>query len=166
MSSGDIVVQILREMPPAANAATFDLRPGASSPGERYPVYDFDASTIEYLDFLCLLSGYAGGGLTFTVPWSATSATSGTAVIGIAIRRLAYDSEDVDPSHSYDFNDTSDTAPGTLGHVTNPTITFTDGADMDSWADGELAIVRVRRNTSGNSMSGDLELWGIIGQET
>ena len=168
MASGDPVVQVLRVMPPGATAATMDARAGGSTPAENLIVWDFDASTVEYLDFLCLLEGYDGGGLTFTGPWSASSATSGVTRWEYAIRRIADDAEDIDTSHSYQFNTVDDTAPSASGELSYPTVTFTDGVDMDSWADGEMAIVRVRRNAShvNDTMSGDAELWGIGGVES
>lgn len=168
MASGDQVVQIKSVMYPAANFAQLTVRAGGSTPAERLRVHAFDAATIEYLDFLCRLAGYAGGGLTFTLPWSAASATSGATRWGIAIRRVADDAEDVDGSHSYDYNDVDDTAASASGEISVPTITFTDGADMDSWAEGEWAIVRVRRNAShaNDTMSGDAQLWDLVGAET
>jgi len=168
MASGDPVVQVLRIMPPGASSATMDARAGGSTPAENVTVWDFDASSDEYLDFLCQLVGYDGGGLTFTLPWSASSATSGQVRWEVAVRRLNDDAEDIDVSHSYAFNGVSDTAPSASGELSYPTVTFTDGADMDSWADGELAIVRVHRDYdhADDGMSGDAELWGISGVES
>lgn len=168
MASGDPVVQILREMPPGASAATLDARPGGSTPAENVIVHDFDASSDEYLDFLCQLEGYDSGGLTFTIYWSASSATSGDVRWEIGIRRVQDDAEDIDTSHSYQFNAVTDTAPSASGEVVQVDITFTDGADMDSWADGELAIIRIHRDYDhvDDDMSGDAELWGVVGMET
>lgn len=168
MASGDAVVQILSVMPPATTYATFDTRAGGSTPAENFPVWDFDPDASEYLDFLCKLEGYAGGGLTFTIVWSATSATSGQTRWEIGIRRVQDDAEDVDTSHSYVTNGASDTAASASGEVSYPTIAFTDGADMDSWAEGELAIVRIYRDHDhgDDGMTGDAELWGIFGLET
>lgn len=167
MASGEPVVQILDVMPPATAYATLDTRNGTSSPAEVYTVWDFDASSTEALDFKCILRGYGGGGLTFTLPWSASSATSGTVQWEVAIRRIADDAEDVDTAHSYDYNSVSDTAASASGELSYPTVAFTNGADMDSWADGEVAIVRVQRNTAGSdTMTGDAELWALIGRET
>lgn len=168
MASGDPVVQIISDIQPNANFAPVSARLGGSTPAEVVDVNLFDASTIEYLDFKCRLVGYDGGGLTFLLPWSAASATSGVCRWGIAIRRLDDDAEDIDGSHSYDFNDVDDTAASASGELSYPTVTFTHGSDMDSWADGELAIVRVRRNAShaNDTMTGDAELWGISGVET
>jgi hypothetical protein len=168
MASGDAVVQIIDVLPPTTLFATPDIRVGGSSPFEAVTVWDFDASIIEYMDFKCRLQGYSGGGLTFTLPWSASSATIGDTRWGIAIRRINDDAEDIDTAHTYDYNDIDDTTASASGEISYPTIAFTDGADMDSWADGEIAIVRVRRNAThiNNTMAGDAELWGLFGKET
>lgn len=168
MASGSNVVSVKKILFPNANAPQPTMRTGGSTPAERIAVYAFDAGTIEYIDFLCQLVGYDGGGLTFTLPWTAASATSGATRWGIAIRALVDDAEDIDASHTYDYNDADDTAASASGELSYPTITFTNGADMDSWANGELAIVRVRRNAThaNDTMTGDAELWDIIGKET
>ena len=170
MSSGDNVVVILAVQPSGSNPSHEDWRQSATTEEENFPVWDFAAGVDEYLDLLCRLEGYgAATGLTWTLPWSASSATSGTVRWLVGIRRLNYDAEDVDTSHSYDFNVVEDEAPpGASGHITNPTVAFTDGADMDSWADGEMAMVRVmREGTHANDdMSGDAELWMPRGLET
>ncbi|TPV96161.1 MAG: hypothetical protein B7733_06335 [Myxococcales bacterium FL481] len=168
MASGDPVVQILGEMPPDANFATLDTRTGGSTPAEEVTVWDFDASTVEYVDYKCRLHGYDGGGLTFRIFWMASTATADECRWEIAIRRVADDAEDVDSSHSYTYNAVDATAPSASGEVDYATITFTDGADMDSWADGEVAIVRLRRNASdaADDMTGDAELVSLVGEET
>lgn len=168
MASGDNVVIVERIMQPATLFAQLGVRAGGSTPVEGVMHYAFDAATIEYLDFLCRLHGYDGGGLTFTLPWMAASATSGVCRWGVAIRRIQDDAEDLDASHSYDYNDVDDTAASAAGELSYPTVTFTNGADMDSWAEGELAIVRVRRNAShaNDSMTGDAQLLTLIGSET
>jgi hypothetical protein len=168
VASGDSVVQVLDVSPPAATFATLDTRAGGSTPAEAVQVHDFDAATIEYLDYKCRLHGYAGGGLTFRIFWSASSATSNECRWGIAVRRVADDAEDIDTAHTYVYNDVDATAPSASGEVDYATITFTDGADMDSWADGEIAIVRIRRNAThvNDDMAGDAELWGLVGEET
>jgi hypothetical protein len=162
MAGGDAVVQVLAVMPPGSDAATMDVRQGGSTPAENVIVYDFDAAADEYMDYLCKLEGYDGGGLTFTLVWSASSATSGQVRWEIGIRRAQDDAEDIDGSHSYQYNGVSDTAPSASGEVSYPTIAFSDGADMDSWAEGELAIVRVHRDYDhgDDGMTGDAELWG------
>ena len=161
MASGSIVGIIGDIVQPGANYATFDTRTGGSTPSENVPVYDFDDTTIEYIDVYCRLNGYAGGGLTITWDWSATSATSGDVVWSAAIRRIQDDAEDVDTSQTYDYNDATDTAASASGENSRVSVTFTNGADMDSLADGEAFILRIRRNASNGSdtMSGDAEAW-------
>jgi len=168
MASGSPVVEVLEVLPPGATFAALTKRAGGSTPAEGVLLWAFDASTIEYVDFLCLLRGYGGGGLTFTLPWSAASATANDIRWEIGIRRMADDAEDIDTSQTYDFNGVQDTCASASGELSYPTITFTDGTDMDSWADGELAIVRVRRKTddAGDTMTGDAELWALAGKET
>lgn len=168
MASGDPVVQVLAVMPPGASSASLDTRPGGSTPAEAVEVYDFDAAASEYLDFKCALSGYDGGGLTFTLPWSASTGTSNQVRWEIGIRRMQDDADDIDDAHSYDTNGVSDTCASASGELSYPTITFTDGADMDNWADGEIAIVRVYRDHdhADDTMTGDAELWGLMGKET
>jgi hypothetical protein len=166
LATGEPVVSILEVWPPTTLFAVLTRRVGGSTPAEGQNVWAFDATTTWYLDFLCALRGYGGGGLTFTIPWTAATATSGTTIWGIGIHRLAASTDDVDASHTYDFNDASAaTAPATAGMVLYTTVTFTNGADMDSWADGELAVVRVRRNIS-DTMAGNAELWTILGKES
>ena len=168
MASNAPVVQVIRDMPTGTLFAPLLLRAGGSTPIEGVTYWSFDAATIWYLDFLCLLRGYSGGGLTFTLPWMAASATTGVTRWGIAIRRLQDDAEDVDTSQTYDYNDADDTTADVSGELSYATITFTDGADMDSWANGEYAIVRVRRNAShaNDTMAGNSQLLDISAIET
>lgn len=163
MSSGNVVGLIHDVMPPAANNAQMTVRAGGSTPGERLRVFAFDAATIEYMDYLCELQNYAGGGLTIGLKWSATSATTNVTRWSAAIRRLADDAEDIDTSQTYDFNDVDCTAPTVSGENSYDTITFTNGVDMDSLANGEMFILRIRRNAShaNDNMTGDAELWGV-----
>jgi hypothetical protein len=164
MASGAQVVQVLEIWPPTTLFAVLTRRAGGSTPIEGVNVWGFDAATIWYLDFLCYLSGYGGGGLTFTLPWTAATATTGVTRWGIAVRA----DDDIDTAQTYDFNVLDATANGTSGVKVYSTIAFTDGADMDSWANNQTAIVRVRReaNHANDTMAGNAELWGLLGKET
>lgn len=168
MASGDIVGQVIDVRPPAATFATPDIRAGGSTPAENLPVWDFDAATDEYLDFLCVLNGYDGGGLTVTLASMASSATSGNVIAGVAIRRIADDAEDVDTAHTYDFNTATIAAASASGEFTYDDITFSHGADMDSLADGEWFILRIFRDAdnASDTMAGDWELAGLVIKET
>jgi hypothetical protein len=170
MASGDIVGLVIRELPPGSSYATPSVVTGGSSPAEAWAGWDFDDTTAEYLDYLCYLGpNYAGGGLTLSLPWLPVAATSGAVVWRAAVRRVNASSEDIDASQTYDFNQASaSSAPGTQGQIVVPTIAFTSGSDMDSWAAGELAMVRVSRlpSDAGDNMSGDAHLIDLVIKET
>lgn len=160
-------------MPPTTLYATLDTRPGGSTPAESVLVLDFDDSTIEYTDWKVVMpSTYHGGGLTAILKWSATTAV-GTAASStlwsMGIRNMVENSEDIDASQTYDYNNASATVTGTAsGNIVSTTITFTDGADMDSWGAGQEAIIRVRRvaTDATDDVVGDAELWSVTLKET
>jgi hypothetical protein len=156
MASGDIVGIITAIMGPATAMATPSAIAGASTPAENVPVWDFDKGTDESLDLYCVLGpGYAGGGLTIRLPWTA-AVIANEATIGVAIRRIADDADDLDSTaHTYDFNFADVTAPSAAGEVVYDNITFTDGADMDSVAAGEMFIMRITRDA--NHANDDLD---------
>lgn len=158
MASG-AVMPLSGPIPPATSAADLSSFDGGSTPAEQIPVWLFDASGAEYLDFRGRLENYGGGGLTLRIPWSADATGSVTVQWEAAFRRVADDAEDLDASHTYDFNVSSVTVATVAGEVDYATVTFSDGTDMDSLADGEVFILRVRRNPAGtDTMSGDAEL--------
>ena len=169
MASGESVIQILDVQIPAVNGAALTMRAGGSTPAERFVCYAFDAATIEYLDFKCLLSSnYDGGGLTITLPWMGATATTGVCRLETAVRRIQDDTENVGTAHTYDYNAVDDTVASVSGELSYPTLVFTNGVDMDSWAAGEIAVVRVRRNAShvNDTMAGDAQLVGFWAMET
>ena len=167
MASGDPVVQVLEALPPATLNATMDTMSGGSTPAEVVPVWDFDDSTAEYMDFKCRLVGYGSSGLTVRLYWS-SNAIAGDVVWEAAVRRVQEAGEDIDAAHVYGFNSVTATTPGTAGQLDYAAVTFSDGADMDNWDDGEIGILRVRRlATSGSdTLSGDAELWAVAGEES
>lgn len=168
MASGDPVLSVLDIWPPTSLFAVLSRRVGGSTPAEGNNVWAFDAATIWYLDFLCLLRGYGGGGLTFLLPWTAATAITGVTRWGIGIRRLQAGVDDIDTAHTYVYTALDATAPGTSGFVLYSTLPVTNGANMDNWANNELAIVRVRReaNHANDTMAGNAEAWGLSALET
>jgi hypothetical protein len=169
MASNDIVGIIYAVVPTATTYATPDARAGGSTPAESFPIWDFDDTTAEHLDYHCVLAPtYGGGGLTIRIYWSATSATSNAVVWNAAIRRIADDAEDIDTSHSYDYNAVTATTASASGEVDYCEITFTSGADMDSLTAGEQFVLRIRRDASNGSdnMTGDAELHHVTIRET
>jgi hypothetical protein len=172
LASGDtlLILTPLDNTPPATVYATIDTMTGTSTPAEAIPVLDYDDTTAEYADFYCVMPrNYAAGGVTLTFIWSA-AATANTAVLRAAFRRVADDTEDLDTTaQTYDYNTTGAlTPPSAVGEVAYDTLTFTDGADMDSVAVGEYFILRVgRAPADGNdSLVGDLSLHAVEIKET
>lgn len=156
-------------MPPGANAAQLAIITGASTPTEKIPVWDFDPTTVEYMDFKFRLENYAGGGLTVYLPWL-SGATTGNVIWSAAIRAIPDDAEDLDTTaHTYDYNDVTDTTASAAGEISIPTIAFTHGADMDSLANNEWFILRVRRRAdqAGDTLNAnDARLFGVAVVET
>jgi hypothetical protein len=169
MASGDVVGYIDAVQPPAANFAAPGVRAGGSTPGELVPLHAFDGATAEYLDFYGVLHNYAGGGVTVRLKWAAATVTSGAVVWGAAFRRRQDDAEDLDASHTYDYNNASAaTVPSAAGEESYDVVTFTDGADMDSLANNEAFVLRVRRNPAdaGDTVAEDAQLLSVVIEET
>lgn len=150
--------------PPSSNYATFDTRNG-------YLVLDFDATTDESAIFRGFMPRhYAGGGITVTVGWMATSATTGTISLDVALMSITDDADDLDTKSFAAANNANPTTASASGEVDYATITFTDGADMDSVAAGEVFLLKVTRDANGTTstddMTGDMELVFVEIKET
>jgi len=141
--------------PPASAHATLDTR------NDRI-VLDFDDSTNESAIFAGILpANYAGGGLTLDLHIAMTSATSGNVLMEAAIERINAAGQDLDSDGFAAAQASSATAvPGTTGLIAIVTITFTDGAQMDSLAAGEAFRIKVTRDATdaSDTAAGDLEL--------
>lgn len=166
MASGDTVAVFtpLSNIPPSSNFATLDTRNG-------YTVLDFDDTTDESTIFQGFMPNhYAGGGVTVTVGWMATSATSGTISLDISFLSVTDDADDLDTKSFAAANNANPTTASASGEVDYATITFTDGADMDSVAAGETFYIKVTRDadgtTSTDNMTGDMELVFVSIKET
>ena len=165
MASGDVVGFVYAVVPPATTNATPDFIAGASTPAENIPVWDFDGSADEHLDFYGVMKGYAGGGITVEHKWS--SSGSGNVVIDGAFRRVDDQGEDLDTdAHTYVYNPSATTAVPTQGEVDYLDVTFTDGADMDSVAVGELFRIKITRDGTNDSDNTDAELHAVEIKET
>lgn len=143
-------VEFLNASVPTTVAATQNVLAGASSPAEQFLYWDFINGSATYVDFLCRLVGYRGGGLTLSALVLRTSAgAASNYVFEAAIRRINAASEDLGAAQTYDYNAVTVTVPAGPPNAGIPmavTITFTDGADMDSVASGEFFYLRFRRN--------------------
>lgn len=165
MASGDLLYTLTPQAnePPSSNFATLDLR-------NYHLVLDFDDTTDEAVVFKFYLpSYYSGGGLTVEIFASFTSATSGNVVWEAAIERVTDSNQDIDSDGFASAQSSGAVAvPGTSGHVKKFTITFTNGAQMDSLAAGEWGRIKINRdaNNASDTASGDAELWSVTIKET
>lgn len=166
MASGDTLAKFFPgdQEPLSTGFATPDVR-------NNHLVLDFDDTTDENAYFKDILRNYAGGGLTLNILCAMSTATSGNVVIQAAIERIQLETDDIDSDSFAALNGTGAVAvPGTSGYLKKFTITFTDGADMDSLANGEPYRLQIRRDaddtSATDSASGDMEFWGAELLET
>ena len=92
MASGQTLIVLTPQsgVPPVSNYATLDTRNG-------HTVWDFDAAVNEILNFESLMPrNYNGGGLTVTLVWSATTATTGVSRWLVSFERHQEDVDDID----------------------------------------------------------------------
>ena len=164
MASGDTLL-IFRPQdnePVASNFATIDTR-------NLHPVLDFDATTNESAVFSAVMPrSYAGTtGLTVFLHYALTSATTGNTDWDVAFERIGDQQLDIDGDSFAAVNSVDNTTvPGTAGLVDIVSITFTDGADMDSVAVGEGFRMKVTRDAAADTAAGDAELRFVEIKET
>lgn len=166
MASGNLLAVLSPQSnePPASNYATLDTRNG-------YLVLDFDDTTDESAIFrFAVPHNYSGGGFTVKVLWSATSATTGTISLDVAFMSVTDDADDLDTKSFATANNANPTTASASGEVDYVSVTFTDGADSDSIAAGEMAFIKITRDadgtTSTDNMTGDMELHQVLIYET
>lgn len=164
MASGDSLLLFLpyHNEPPAANYATLDLR-------NQHPVLDFNDTTNESAVFSAVLPQHYAGttGVTVFIHYSMSSAVANTVDWDVAFERIGDQQLDVDGDSFAAVNSVDDTTvPGTTGLVDVVSVAFTDGADMDSVAKGELFRLKVTRDAASDDASGDAELHAVEIRET
>ena len=163
MASGDtlLIFTPLNNEPPSSNFATLDTR-------NLHPVLDFDKTTAESAVFSAIMPrNYAGGGLTVYIHYSFTTVTANTVDWDAAFERIGDGVLDVDGDSFAAVNSVDNTTiPGTTGLVDIVNITFTDGADMDSVAVGELFRLKITRDSTNDDADNDAELHAVEIKET
>lgn len=164
MASGDtlLIITPFANEPPSSNFATLDMRNG-------HPVLNFDAGTDESAVFTAIMPRhYSGGGITAYVHWCAASATSGDVIWDVSFERIGEGQQDIDSDGFASVQSVTATAPGTSGNVDIASIAFTNGAQMDSVAVGEMFRIKVTRdaNNGSDNMTGDAQLVCIELKET
>lgn len=158
MASGNTLVVFTPQQnePPSSSYATLDTRNG-------YLVLDFDADADESAIFRGFMPRhYAGGGVTVTVGWMASSATSGTISLDVAFLSVTDDADDLDTKSFATAKNANPTTASASGEVDYVTIAFSNGSEMDSVAAGEMFLLKVTRDANGTTstddMTGDMEL--------
>lgn len=169
MASGDTLAYLspLNNEPPSSAYATLDVRAGAAA--AQHHVLDFDDGTDESAEFgFFMPRHYAGGGITVTIGWAATSATSGNCIWDVAFKSVSDDADDLDTKAFAAANSVTDATASASGEAAYATVTFTDGADMDSIAAGEYGRMRITRDAdnASDTMTGDAELVFVEIKET
>ena len=158
MASGDLLLQFgpLHNEPPSSNPATFGGR-------NAHPVLEFDAGTNEGAVFSAVMpQHYDGGGVTVYIHYSMSSATYGTVDWDAAFELVGDQDQDIDSDGFAAANSVDDTmVPSTSGYVDVVSIAFTDGADMDSVAAGDLFRLKITRDAANDEASGDAELHAV-----
>lgn len=164
MASGDtlLIFSPLNNEPPASNPATIDTR-------NAHLVLDFDDTTNESAVFSGVMPrNYAGTtGVTVYIHYAMTSATSGDVDWDIAFERIGDQQLDIDADSFAAVNSVDNTTvPATSGNVDIVNVTFTDGSDMDSVAVGESFRLKVTRDATSDTATGDAELVKVEIKET
>jgi len=172
MASGDslLIFRATDNEPPDADAAPVNsvLSASADEPDNVLYALDFDdGATNEFAVFSAVMPRqYGGGGVTVTLVWFSGAATTGNARFEVAFKSLG-DSDSVNKV-SAAAQVTTDTTDGTAKDLTYATIAFTDGAQMDSVAVGEMFQLRVNADSAdaGHTLVGDARLIMVEIKET
>ena len=149
-------------VPLAAATAQIDTR-------NNQLVWDFDAAVNESVDIESLLPrNYSGAGLTVTLVWSATTATSGNVKWNAAFERHQAGVTDMDADSFATAQSVAAAAPATNGARAYSEIAFTDGAQIDGLLYSESFRLRITRDATdvADTMVGDAELSRIEIRET
>jgi len=164
MASGDtlVVFHPYNNEPPSSNYATLDTR-------NQHPCLDFDATTNESAVFSAVMPQHYAGttGVTVYLHYAMSSATADTVDWDVAFERIGDQQLDIDGDDFAAVNSVDDTTvPGTSGLVDIVNVAFTNGADMDSVAVGELFRIKVIRDAASDDATGDAELYAVEIRET
>ena len=164
MASGDLLARFTPFMDeqPVANMAMFDAR-------NQHPVLDFDDTTDESAVFSGLMpANYSGGGITVTLTgtWTSDTDNGHTTQMEISLERIGDAQQDIDVDSFAAAQDCTLTVNATCGLTDVASVAFTDGAQMDNVAAGELFRLKAGCDCSDSSHVGDFELLEIKVEET
>jgi hypothetical protein len=149
--------------PTATDFATLDTR-------NAHPVLDFDASTSERAQFTNFLPRhYSNGGITCTLVWGGTSATTGFVVWRGEFERMAASDIDIDSDSFGTQIAATASCSAAAGQLSYTTLAFT-ATQLDSLASSGAETFRFKltrvATATGDTMSGDAELVFMEMRET
>ena len=158
-------------VPPAADFATLDnIINTADTPDSVISVLDFDPGiTEEFTVFRGVMSpDYGGNGITAKIYWT-SEATSGNVVWSLAFKGLGAGVNVVTKTFAAANDSAASATNGTARVINETTITFTDGADMDSVSAGQPFMLALNRSSAagGDTMNlNDAEFHQLTLEET
>ncbi len=157
--------------PPDVDYATLDviLTTSTDTPDDMVPVLDFDpGATQEYAGFSAFMPAqYGGGGLTLILVWT-SEATTGDVKWDAAFKRMADTTNLLSETYAA-IQTVTTTTDGTARDINTSTITFTDGAQIDSIVVDEYFRLTVTRDSADGAdtmNSNDAELVAVYLMET
>jgi len=135
---------------------------------QEWAALTFDDTVTETAIFSDVLDdSYGGGGLTVDIYYAMQNDTTGNVKLNVSIGRNNVGQNILAGDEFAAANTVTDTIPGTTGDIAKATITFTDGADMDSLAAGEPYRLEFSRDiTAADTASNDLLLLWVVVSET
>lgn len=148
------IAAILRLTPTQTLGATPGVVTGASSPAESFQCWDFDPSTIWYIDIFGVMSGILPASTGCTLKFiTVSAATTGNFIFNAAFRRLpAVDWDTTAFTYTTNAQASATTATsGTAGTPTAISIAFSTGTQMNSVVAGDSFILRLWRDASNGS---------------
>lgn len=155
MASGNTLVTFdAASSQPTPDGATFDEV-------NDQIVLDFDGGTNEDAVFRGVMpQRYTQSGVEVRVRVSMSSATTGDVDIDVAFELQTGQSVASDGFAAVQSTDNT-TVPGTANTEFEVTVTFTDGAQMDSVDVGDLFRVKVTRDAASDTAAGDMQLHAV-----
>ena len=159
MASGDTLLIFTPggNEPPGSNYATRDTR-------NNHPVLDYDDSTDESAVFTGVMPRhYGGNGITvyLTGSWTSDTNNAHTTQMEVSLERIGDAQQDTDGDGFASAKDVTLTVDSTSGKTDVASVGFSDGAELDNVAAGELFRVKVACDASDSSHTGDFELHAI-----
>lgn len=143
--------------PPSSNYATLIYR-------NNHPALAFDTTTQETAIFRGRIpeGSVMTSGLTVYVQWAATSATTGTIGWDVSFERLVDSGQDLDSDNFGTAQTiTAATVSGTSGITLVTSVNFSQAQLPTSLGAGDMYRIRIRRDVTNDTATGDAELYQV-----